>query len=92
MAAMSYFRALYGACLRLWYAFQAALRAVGAAGGGWAVVAALRAIGADLGVFRAERLGGPTSCFFCWTFMTSEQTLFGAGFAILRHRKPNGDF
>lgn len=42
---MASFSAIYGFCVRIYCAFQAALRAVGAAGGGWALVAALRAIG-----------------------------------------------
>ncbi|CAL1143828.1 unnamed protein product [Cladocopium goreaui] len=45
---MASFSAIYGFCLRIYYAFQAALRAVGAAGGGWALLAALRAIGFGL--------------------------------------------
>ena len=45
---MASFSAIYGFSLRIYYAFQAALRAVGAAGGGWALLAALRAIGFGL--------------------------------------------
>lgn len=40
----SFVALLYSVWLRICYAFQAALRAVGAAGGGWALVAALRAM------------------------------------------------
>jgi len=43
--AVQFANALYAVWLRISYIVQAALRSVGAAGGGWALLAVLRAIG-----------------------------------------------
>ena len=46
--------ALYAVWLRISYIVQAALRSVGAAGGGWALLAVLRAIGCLAKAFRGR--------------------------------------
>lgn len=61
---MASFSAIYGFCVRIYCAFQAALRAVGAAGGGWALVAALRAIGLGL---RSEVKKADTAAPDAWS-------------------------
>lgn len=61
---MASFSAIYGFCVRIYCAFQAALRAVGAAGGGWALVAALRAIG--LGRSQSEAKKADTAAPDAW--------------------------
>jgi len=61
--AVQFANALYAVWLRISYIVQAALRSVGAAGGGWALLAVLRAIGF---LVKPTRQPGHESRWWCF--------------------------